>query len=296
MNLLTKLVATAKGVLSHPLRKGPPLPALWHYGICQLAARFSPGDVIVSFPNETRLVVPPRMKGAAHFIAPGLCEFAEMSFVVHYLRAGDWFVDVGANIGAYTLLASGVAGACTIACEPSPSTFTSLRQTLRINNLEDKATALNCAVGARTGHLFLTEGLGTENHLVAEAGNGAIQVPVKTLDELLADQRPALLKIDVEGFEADVLEGAQGLLAANLIPALIIERAGNAERFGRTEDRLHYDLQKRGLLPYAYDPYSRSLRRLPDDAHGNLIYLRDPEAVTARLKAAPPYRFDGFRV
>jgi hypothetical protein len=51
------------------------------------------------------------MKGAAHFIYPGVCEFEEMAFVLHYARPTDLFVDVGANIGAYTVLAAGASGA-----------------------------------------------------------------------------------------------------------------------------------------------------------------------------------------
>jgi hypothetical protein len=142
----------------------------------------------------------------------------------------------------------------------------------------------------------LTAGLGTENHLVESPLDGAVEVPVKTLDELLADQPPALIKIDVEGFEADVIAGAKTLLATQKIPALIIERVGNAERFGRTEDRLHYDLKKHGFNAYAYDPHLRVLRPLSDDARGNIIYLREVATAAERVKSAPAYRFEGFTV
>ena len=56
----------------------------------------------------------------------GLAEFADMAFVLHVLRAGDLFVDIGANAGAYTLLASSVAGAKTTCFEPVPATYARL--------------------------------------------------------------------------------------------------------------------------------------------------------------------------
>jgi tRNA G37 N-methylase Trm5 len=60
------------------------------------------------------------MKGAVHYIAPRLGEFEEMAFVMHFLRSGELFVDVRANVGAFTVLAAGVAGAEVRAFEPNP--------------------------------------------------------------------------------------------------------------------------------------------------------------------------------
>ena len=56
----------------------------------------------------------------------GLAKFADMAFVLHVLRAGDLFVDIGANAGAYTLLASSVTGAKTTCFEPAPATYARL--------------------------------------------------------------------------------------------------------------------------------------------------------------------------
>ena len=88
------------------------------------------------------------MKGAAHFINPGLCEFDEMGFVLHFLRSEDLFVDVGANVGAYTVLASGVIGARTIAFEPNPSTFKYLERNIAENGSGTRARGINAALGA----------------------------------------------------------------------------------------------------------------------------------------------------
>ena len=77
------------------------------------------------------------MKGAAHYITPRLCEFEEMAFVMHFLRPGELFVDVGANVGAFTVLAAGVAGAAVRAFEPNPGTFEMLERNVRLNGLQE---------------------------------------------------------------------------------------------------------------------------------------------------------------
>ena len=111
MNPLVKILATLRFVANHPLNRGRKFRAVAEYGFIQVAARLVPGEVCVEFPNRTRLLVSPRMKGAAHFIAPRLNEFNDMAFVMHFLQAGELFADVGANVGAFTVLAAGVAGA-----------------------------------------------------------------------------------------------------------------------------------------------------------------------------------------
>ena len=123
MNPVVKIVTALQFVAGHPQNRGRKFRAVIEYGFIQVAARLVPGDVCLEFPNHTRLMVSPHMKGAAHFITPRLCEFDEMAFVMHFLRAGEMFADVGANVGAFTVLAAGVTGAQTVTFEPSAETF-----------------------------------------------------------------------------------------------------------------------------------------------------------------------------
>ena len=114
MLLLKKIFATLRWVANHPLNRRCKTKAVWNFCVAQVAARLVPGDICRPFPNQTKLLISPGMKGAAHFIFPGLCEFEEMAFVLHFLRPDDLFVDVGANVGAYTILASGAVGARSV--------------------------------------------------------------------------------------------------------------------------------------------------------------------------------------
>src|SRR5258707_11170919 len=110
MNPITKITSALRFVANHPVNRGRKFRAVTEYGFIQVAARLIPGEVCVEFPNNTRLLISPRMKGAAHFILPRLCEFEEMAFTMHFLRPDELFADVGANVGAFTIMAAGVAG------------------------------------------------------------------------------------------------------------------------------------------------------------------------------------------
>ena len=292
MNFITKLLATLRSVAHHPLHEREGTRAAWNFCVSQVAARLVPGDVCIPFPNDTSLLVGPRMKGAAHFIFPGLCEFDTMSFVLHFLRPGELFVDAGANVGAYSVLAGGAVGGRVIAFEPGPATFPYLEKNLRLNRLGQTARAVNAALGAEEATIRFTSGLGTEDHVSVDAADAhTIEVKQTTLDAALEGELPVLLKMDVEGFEIQVMAGASRTLSNSTLQAIIIERSGIAGRYGGDEADLHARIRRNSFEPCAYLPLERKLIRLSPDTLGNIIYVRNFDVVQQRLRAAPPYRF-----
>src|SRR2546425_5750897 len=141
------------------------------------------------------LPVAPGMTGATGNIYAGLHDFEEMSFVAHLLRENDLFVDVGANVGSYTLLACAAARARCITLEPLPSTFACLQQNLRLNGLESRVDARNIGAGAERGVLRFTDKLGCCNRVLLAGETGGIEVPVLPLDEVVGEERAVMLKI-----------------------------------------------------------------------------------------------------
>ena len=107
----------------------------------------------VEFPwiEGSKLIVRNGMAGATGNIYCGLHEFADMAFLLHFLRTGDLFVDVGANIGSYTVLATAVCGAQTIAAEPDPGTSHSLKRNVQANGIEQRVTLVEAALGSARG-------------------------------------------------------------------------------------------------------------------------------------------------
>jgi len=293
--MIGKVVTALRNVVNHPLNRGSKVRVAFDYAASQLAARFVHSDVCVPFPNGTRLMISPQMKGAAHFINPGLCEFEDMCFVMHLLRPGELFVDVGANVGAYTVLASGVAKARTIAFEPGPLAFSYLAANVRLNVIESLAQPVQAAVGAEEGTLRLTDNLGTENYVDPNAISG-VDVAVTTLDKALENEAPVLMKIDVEGFETKLFEGAKTTVARTSLKAMIVERAGNASRYGFDEAALHRDIAAKGFQACRYLPLERRLEKLDRDVMGNIIYVKDFDSVQAILRRAEPFTHRGCRI
>jgi FkbM family methyltransferase len=231
------------------------------------------------------------MKGAAHFIAPRLCEFEEMSFVMHLLRPGLMFVDVGANIGAFTILAAGVAGASAKAFEPSPHTYETLARNLRLNGLQGRAQAIQAAVGRNVGETQFSIGLGTENHVATNtAGQNSQRVRMTTLDHELAESPPDLLKVDVEGFESEVFAGATSTLKQSRLGAIIVEHNNSGTRYGFDENDLHARIRQCGFIPCRYEPFARKLTQVEAQACGNIIYVRDVITANASLRTAPAFK------
>lgn len=295
--MLYKLYTTLRAQRRHSLDRKSSLRAAWEFSLAQVAARLVPGDVCVSFPNGTRLLVPTRMKGSAHYIYPGLCDVAGMGFVLHYLRPADLFIDIGANIGAYTVLAGGAVGSRVICFEPAPATFRALTLNLQLNSIFGRVTAHNLALGKEEGELQFTEGLGTENHVqVCGGGTKTMSVKATSFDNLLGFSEPNLVKIDVEGFETNVLRGARQMLSKDSFQAMIIEKIGLGMKYGFDENELHGEIRKHGFQPCTYSPQDRALSRLPDGFKGNIIYVKNFDSAVKRLREAPAFCYRNFSV
>src|SRR5262249_12841355 len=150
--------------------------------------------------------------------------FGDMGFLLHFLRPGDLFVDVGANVGSFSVLASGVVGAKSVALEPVPSTFSVLKLNIAVNGLEQMIEPFCMAAGPRRGRVRFSIDRGPQNRAVADSYSGATaDVPVMLLDGVIESACPALLKVDAEGSERGVLEGASKSLLEPTLNAVLLE-------------------------------------------------------------------------
>jgi FkbM family methyltransferase len=187
-------------------------------------------------------IVVRRGQGASHTVYARLPDYREMSFWLATLRPGDLFVDVGANIGIYTLLVAS-HGCDVVAVEPAEGARRLLEVNLGLNGLT--ADVVAAALGRARGQGTLTAELGSMNYVVSnpgdarEPGEPVTEVAVTTLDDLLGDRTAAGVKIDVEGFELDVVLGASRALGEERVGVLQLEWNSMArERFGRTRDEI----------------------------------------------------------
>lgn len=295
--MIKSFISTLRYILRHPLNAGNKSAALKRYLRWQIGSRLLPGAALVPFVNNTVLVVSPGMTGATQNIYTGLHEFEDCGFLLHLLRSGDLFVDIGANVGVYTVLAAGAIGATAIAVEPVPDTFAKLLANLRVNGLDGKAQPHNIGLGRSASTLRFTVDQDTTNHVVTdESWTGpSLQVPVQTLDAVLNGQTPSLIKIDVEGWESEVLAGAAATLGQPSLLALIVEMNGQDAAFNPNEKAVHDCLLRNGFAPHAYNPFTRSLIPLPSKHLGaaNTIYSRNAAELRSRLDRAPRFQVNG---
>ncbi|MGE3914227.1 MAG: FkbM family methyltransferase [Hyphomicrobiaceae bacterium] len=265
---MTSIFPTLQFMARHPLSSKRPLSAYWRYVRWQVESRLR-DEVVFDWIEGSKLVARNGMTGATGNIYCGLHEFVDMAFLLHLLRPGDLFVDIGANIGSYTVLASAVCGAHSIAIEPDPGTVQSLRRNIDINGIGDRVRVVEAAVGAAAGTVRFTVGQDTTNRVVAETEGATREVQERTLDEILAGENPVLIKMDVEGYEPQVVAGASSILGNPVLAAVITETA---------DPEIRFVMANHGFVCATYKPFERSILR--GDATGasptshNTLFVR----------------------
>jgi FkbM family methyltransferase len=193
-------------------------------------------------------------------LMPQFLDALERDVLARELKVGDVLLDIGANAGVYSLWVASrcEAGVRVEAFEPDPELCRRLRFNLQTNGLT-RVTLHEYALGRTTGEATLVTGHGNrgENRITTGAAPGQ-RVQVASLPEVLRENgitRVKALKIDVEGFEVDVLSPLFEKAEAELLPELIVcELTSHVER-----TQLHhllaqhgYQLEARGRLNGIY--------------------------------------------
>lgn len=195
------------------------------------------------------------------------------------LGPGDLFVDVGANIGYHTLVAAS-RGASVHAFEPVPRLVSHLKDNVRLNHLEDKVcvspTALSNKNGFATFYIAKREDDGSHSLIegVPAKSINSITVQILTLDAYIESvncQAPTIIKVDVEGSEAWVLDGAVKLITV-AHPLIIIETGDRlADRIGESAATVLCRLYDWGYRVFCIPEYEGELAEVrPATISGDL--------------------------
>ena len=169
--------------------------------------------------------------------------------ILSQIRASRCFLDIGANCGIYSVLGCTINPTVrVVAVEPVPKTCSALLRNIQENHLDSRITVVNMAVGQSDGIVPFHEAEdATMSSLAAQGYQGqcgrVIQVNCRTLDSLVEELRiePDFMKIDVEGFEHEVLRGGRLVLSKHR-PRIVLE--------ANTGDP--YDLISEILAGYGY--------------------------------------------
>lgn len=228
----------------------------------------------------------------------GRFENEEIDFVKRYLIAGDVFLDIGANVGLFTVVGASKVGpnGSVYSFEPVKKTFGRLSENIKLNNL-DNTKAYNVGLSNEDGELEMTtsaDGFDAWNSFgKPSAGTSFIleKVPTFKLDSWIADQNIghiSLAKIDVEGWEYNVMLGAESLFSSDAAPDLLIEfTEENCKNAGFSCAALYDILINYGYQMFLYDEIKKTL--IPESkrqvyTHMNIVATKNPERVTKRIK------------
>jgi len=133
----------------------------------------------------------------------------------------------------------------------------------------------------------------TLNHALppGETADASILVPVRPLDSVLEGQAPTLLKIDVEGFETEVLNGARDSLEKESLYAVLIESNGSGRKYGYEEAAIRQRLLDLDFLEASYLRKTRELMTHGprSETSGNVLFVRRAPELQDRLKKAPRF-------
>ena len=202
----------------------------------------------------------------------GSWEPFELDLIRNLLGSGDCAVDVGANIGVHTVAMSKACGSVgrVLAVEPDPHNRRMLRRNLRANRCEN-VEIIAAAASAATGSLLLFKSLNNMgDHRLYDPGDRRAKIPVPAvrLDSIMSlrNFRPRLLKMDVQGWETQALEGALAALPGSGPFALLTEFwSAGLELAGSSGEQYLSALASLGGAVYEIDEARQRLRPVPPD-------------------------------
>lgn len=209
--------------------------------------------------------------------AIGSYESATIREARRFLGPGDTVLDVGANIGTFSLPLAR-AGFGVVAVEPASDTGERLRRHIDMNGLTDQVRVEQLALGASDGSIHLRAGRSADVGLRTTTGTSDIieTVRVRRGDQLVSDlgMRPALVKVDVEGGELDVVRGLTSTLPSVRVVIVELVDAHQQRRGSSAQELVHllssagfdaFAIRSRGVEPWTGQQGNVLFRRMSAD-------------------------------
>lgn len=263
--------AVARMLMATPLRYVPGGRAAYE----SVYRRLAPDEPLVVEFEGSKICVDPRDIGVSlYLITEGTYEPRLTALLKELIEPGMVVVDGGANVGCFTMLAARLTGPSghVYAFEPVPRNFALLQRGLDLNGYAN-ATLERCALSDRTGtatlHLDRSNlGAPSLNQANLPDRGGAVEAPTTSLDRYLDDKdaRVDLIKLDVQGAEGLVLEGAEGLLSTDGLRIVMEFWPGGLRNLGTDPATLLQRLRDRGFDLAWLDERSGEVAPAPDAA------------------------------
>ena len=243
---MRRLIQRIRKLLSHPGFRSAPLGTILRGAALVFSValrreplfRIAPGAGLMKVPADFRYT------SVSCYLMRDWAEI-DLHFLDRLIGPGDVFIDVGANIGIYTLRAAPLVGpsGLVLAVEPGRLSADRLAANVALNPAFGPIRLVRKAVSDRVGratfyHVDVGDDPQTFSLLTDGSHHGTEEVEVTTIDRLMADQAPGrldCLKIDVEGVEAQVIAGAAETIARHR-PIILFEVNAQIQKH-RSDDK-----------------------------------------------------------
>ena len=250
------ILNVVKYIWTHPANRGRQFSSIYHSIKWQIRKRLISGYVDIKVFDTLRLRCYPDSPSASLVIyCNEYPDYHEMHFMRRYLRPGDAVLDIGANIGVYSLLAASCVGVSghIVAFEPGLKAYQRLMENISLNQLNN-ITVHACAVGDQSGYIDFLADCDTTSRIRSKVDFDipTIKVPVLRLDDVIKLDC-ALGKMDIEGAEPIALQGAQKLLKKANPPIWLLELNGSLRAFNFSEEVFVAWLTSQGYDICLYD-------------------------------------------
>lgn len=248
-------------IFNHPLNKNHKMKTLLRIFWWKLNRIFFKFPCIVEIAPGVRCICyPDNSLYSTLIMYLGLPEYGEMKFLLDILKKHDNFIDVGANMGAYSLIASSkIKDGNIFSFEPSPKISLKLYENINLNQKKENIRVITKVVSDKTGFINFDISSNPDYHHISHSAKGKsiLRLKTTTLDKFISSSKIKhikLIKIDVEGAELLVLKGMQRSLAAKLVDFLIVEINPEALRgFGFLPQQVFNYLKKFDFNLYYFD-------------------------------------------
>lgn len=199
----------------------------WFHGHYAPWRRFYEAAPLALSPDVSMYDLVPGDAISGSIAFTGFYELELTEKFVRHVRPGGLLVDVGANMGYFSLLWAGLCDeARVIAFEAAPRNVELFRRNVARNHFDDRVTLIAKAVGDEAGEAMFEIGPSDQTGwggLSTDTATERVAVPVTSLDDELPNEQISVLKIDVEGAEALVLRGCERLLREQRVATLFVE-------------------------------------------------------------------------
>lgn len=286
---------TCASIACHPGNKGQALRSIFRYAKWQVSARLNGLTAVLPWIDDSNLFMSLGEAMITHNYYTGLYEYDDMAFLLRYLNSTDTLADIGANAGVFSVLAAKVKKSTVLAYEPVPQTYERLLRNIQLNGLSNSVICVNKGLSGSRGELCFTISSDATNHVcnAQEELSEFVKVAVSTLDDEMESQSvvPTVLKIDVEGYEHYVLDGASRTLSNNSTNIILIELNDSGLRYGHSDKEIANKLASFGFKPYDYFARAHILRPTSSykSAKQNTLFIRNIDPVNCRIKLEQRY-------